>query len=1350
MKQKLLIFSALIWCTFFSFGQTPATHLNFDGIDDSINLPQGAITNGTQGTIEVWVYPTAADLDNQTILAIPGTGFFNYNTILSIGGIAADNGKVFYQSNTNNSLVSNSTLVTGNWYHIAVVFYETGAKMYINGVLDVIASGNFSLPVETSSANPIIGNLPNPFGGQYFKGNIEEFRFWNYARTAEQIKGSKNCELIGSETGLVTYYKFNQGLDLADNTTLNIVLASTGSDGILNSFALTGSISNWLYGSPVTSGSIVPAAPVASNQTYCGETLASALIPAISTTIKWYNSSESSVQATDFLVSGTYYVVAENGNGCESEKTYVTIINETVAPTATTTIYNYTVNQTPTSLEGTVTGTNLMWYTSQYGGTGVGTAPAISTASLGTSSYWVAQNNNGCESDRLEIKVIVNPINDICSGAISLAIGTTFEENDVTVDVSTATPTGLGLDTCIYGNDVWYSFVMPASGKLKIEARGLSTNFAGYVALFSGTCEGLTQLKCSTNIDADDPTKITIAFSPSISLSPEPNSTVYLLTSASINTETNVLDTYQISAYDDSPINDDCTGAISLTVGTEFSENDVTVDVSGASYSNSDVNCNTSSSDVWYSFVVPTTGTVIVKAAGFSNDYEGGFVVYDGDCSNLGAINCNNSNDNNENSAAVLKLTGLTPNTTMYIKTWAWENYDTGGFSPYQISVYDNAPVNDNCSGAIALTAGADSDDNLVDVDTSNAYPANEFSYENDVWYSVLVPASGSITIQTSGSSPFDTILKVYNDCNESTELGYNNDIDAENGNIFSKVELTGLTAASTIYVKVFENIQVDDKMQNPGTGQFQISAYDTSLLNSAPTDISLSADTIDENVVANSTIATLSSTDPDVSNTFTYALVPGFGDTDNASFNISGNSLKITNSPDFETKNTYVINIRTTDQGGLFFEQAFVLVINNLNEAPTALSLSAIAINENVAANSTIGTLSSTDPDDSNTFAYTLVSGTGSTDNASFNISGNSLVITNSPDFETQNSYSVRVRTTDQGGLFYEETFTININNIVETPATHLNFDGVNDVVNLGSALTTYFTGKTQVTMQAWVRPETNSGLGVIVGNYNYPTNVGVMQMMLRRDNGNYAFYLDSGSGFTAISATGSVVVNTWQHITCTWDGSTMKIYVNGVLANSSAKTGTIPAKPTSFSIGSNVAERFGGAIDEVRLWDKALSATDIMNTMNCEVQSQPELIAYYKFNQGIDGVSNTSITTLTDSAGSNNGTLANFALTGTTSNWLAGSVVTSGNTCTVLETDSFSKVNNVNVYPNPSTGIFNISIQEDANITVNDILGKVIYSNIVKAGNNTIDISNYQSGIYLLNISNENGSVNKKLIKE
>ncbi|HEY9643887.1 MAG TPA: DUF4347 domain-containing protein, partial [Coleofasciculaceae cyanobacterium] len=106
---------------------------------------------------------------------------------------------------------------------------------------------------------------------------------------------------------------------------------------------------------------------------------------------------------------------------------------------------------------------------------------------------------------------------------------------------------------------------------------------------------------------------------------------------------------------------------------------------------------------------------------------------------------------------------------------------------------------------------------------------------------------------------------------------------------------------------------------------------------NQAPTDLGLSASALDENVPANTAIGTFTTTDPDANNTFTYSLVAGTGDTDNAAFTIVGNQLKINASPDYETKPSYTVRVRTTDQGGLSTEKALTIAVNDLPEAPPA-----------------------------------------------------------------------------------------------------------------------------------------------------------------------------------------------------------------------------------------------------------------------------------------------------------------------------------------------------------------------------------------------------------------------------
>ncbi|MFN9433631.1 MAG: tandem-95 repeat protein, partial [Planctomycetota bacterium] len=150
---------------------------------------------------------------------------------------------------------------------------------------------------------------------------------------------------------------------------------------------------------------------------------------------------------------------------------------------------------------------------------------------------------------------------------------------------------------------------------------------------------------------------------------------------------------------------------------------------------------------------------------------------------------------------------------------------------------------------------------------------------------------------------------------------------------------------------------------------------------------------------------------------------------------NISGNSLRANDSFDFETKPSYTVRIRSADQNGLFVEKAFAIQVVNVNESPTDISLSSNSVVENAGSIATVGTLSTADVDAGNTFVYSLVAGAGDTDNAAFNVSGSTLRATSSFDFETKSDYTVRVRSTDQGGLFVEKVFAIRVVNVNDPP---------------------------------------------------------------------------------------------------------------------------------------------------------------------------------------------------------------------------------------------------------------------------------------------------------------------------
>ena len=201
------------------------------------------------------------------------------------------------------------------------------------------------------------------------------------------------------------------------------------------------------------------------------------------------------------------------------------------------------------------------------------------------------------------------------------------------------------------------------------------------------------------------------------------------------------------------------------------------------------------------------------------------------------------------------------------------------------------------------------------------------------------------------------------------------------------------------------------------------------------PTEVNLSSGIDQRKHASGTTVGTLSTVDPDVGDTFTYTLVTGTGDADNDSFIIVSDQLNSSINRDFETDNSYSVRIRSTDAASDSVERVFTITINDVNEAPMALVLSSTAVDENVPSGTALGTFSTTDPDAGDSHTYSLVAGTGSTDNGSFTIDGNQLKIDVIPDYESNTSYDIRVRSTDQGGLTFERTFTITINDLADQP---------------------------------------------------------------------------------------------------------------------------------------------------------------------------------------------------------------------------------------------------------------------------------------------------------------------------
>ncbi|WP_179349342.1 LamG-like jellyroll fold domain-containing protein [Winogradskyella pacifica] len=395
---------------------TPATYLNFGNSHDFIDCGDDASVRITGNTITLEAYVKFNSFASQAYLGNiinkdDANGPFNSGYMLRAGG----NGVVNFtlgNSGWNETNSPENSISLNTWHHIAGVYDGTTAKIYVDGI--EVASQDFTMNIGNAYRNLNIGKDPQ-FNDRFLDAAIDDVRIWNIARTANQINKSKNCELQGVEEGLVAYYKFNHGLNADYNSSeLQLVDATgNGNDGILNNFTLFGTTSNWLMGSPLTSGVVIPTAPAVDTQTFCGSATVTDL-EIIGSTLKWYNSetNDTALIATTDLETGTYYVSDSNANGCESERTMVNVIISDIPEVPiVTALVTYSQGDDASVLTATSGGLDLAWYEAETGGVPDSEAPTPSTETIGSTSYWVASvSDDGCYSERVEIVVTVEEV----------------------------------------------------------------------------------------------------------------------------------------------------------------------------------------------------------------------------------------------------------------------------------------------------------------------------------------------------------------------------------------------------------------------------------------------------------------------------------------------------------------------------------------------------------------------------------------------------------------------------------------------------------------------------------------------------------------------------------------------------------------------------------------------------------------------------------------------------------------------------------------------------------------------------------------------------------------------------
>jgi hypothetical protein len=165
------------------------------------------------------------------------------------------------------------------------------------------------------------------------------------------------------------------------------------------------------------------------------------------------------------------------------------------------------------------------------------------------------------------------------------------------------------------------------------------------------------------------------------------------------------------------------------------------------------------------------------------------------------------------------------------------------------------------------------------------------------------------------------------------------------------------------------------------------------------------------------------------------------------------------------------------------------------------------------------------------------------------------------------------------------------------------LAFDGVNDKVVVPDSNSLDLT--TKLTLEAWVYPTgAMSSWDTILMKEQPPSNL--LYVLYANGDSNVPngwLWLGSEQG---ILGTSTLPLNTWSHLALTYDGATLRFYVNGQLVQSRAQTGSLPVTTGVLSIGANSIwpdETFLGRIDEIRIYNKALTQQEIQTDLNTPI---------------------------------------------------------------------------------------------------------------------------------------------------
>jgi hypothetical protein len=277
--------------------------------------------------------------------------------------------------------------------------------------------------------------------------------------------------------------------------------------------------------------------------------------------------------------------------------------------------------------------------------------------------------------------------------------------------------------------------------------------------------------------------------------------------------------------------------------------------------------------------------------------------------------------------------------------------------------------------------------------------------------------------------------------------------------------------------------------------------------------------------------------------------------------------------------------------------------------------------------------------------------------------------------------------------------TFTLD-NSWVESRKRALDFDGINDFVAIPTN-TQLSSTNSAYTLEAWIKPDTTGALGIIGwGNWGSTNQSNALRLTGSDQLVNYWW----GNDLTVTS--GNLADGRWHHVAATFDGTVRRIFVDGVQKGFDTPTGLNVASTISNArIGfTNNGEYFDGAIDDVGIWNRALTQQEITNLYN--------------------STSTSECLTMTINTG-------------------------------VLSTNPETYTSTVNIYPNPANDQITIDCGNLANVVgwnikITNMLGQEVFNQPMNTQQYVVPLNSWSGqGMYFVKIINaQNEVVNIKKI--